>query len=358
MKRSCIEQTISSFQAHIRSCRLLVPLAWFLLGCSWVFFGLTKVRKLYLQTKVRKTTASSTRIISVGSVTVGGAGKTPVLLLLMQSLMKHRVGYVSRGYGRSTTCDVVGSFGSFSSSKLVGDEAYLVASRAPSLKLGISASKKRMVDALCKEGSLDVLFLDDGLQRYDVKADIEIGTLPDRLLFEKELLLPLGWLREPLSRLKQVDLLFILREELGRSIDELVRRAELFLPARTVIVEQRLIGWIQRDGRSCLKPCGQIAVFSGIARPERVQMLLAREGYTVVDTFFVGDHASLLSDDFLAWVQVWHSRGVTLVGTEKDWARHVPWPLSMPPCVFVQVALEPIRGKERVDMLFNSKVFI
>lgn len=325
------------FQVFIRR----APISWLFRFFSWCFFLITLVRKLFLRTFC--CFSASVPVISVGSVTVGGAGKTPVLLFLMKKMESFRLGYVSRGYGRAHEEDVLVEASHIVSSHDVGDEAFLLASHVPSLTVAVGSSKKRNVQKLsCLP--LDFIFIDDGLQRYDIKAQVEIGVLPDRLLFEKEYLLPLGLLREPISRLKAVDLLFVVREGRNRTIDEIQKAAHLLAPI--VVVEHSLVTWKTVDGLPCAAPGRDVALLCGIARPDRVIALLEREGYKVVDSLCLGDHESLLLQTCFNWAEEWTAKGASVVVTEKDWSRHVPWPEKWSFCRVCCTELVPVAGEE------------
>jgi tetraacyldisaccharide 4'-kinase len=263
----------------------------------------------------------------------------------MQHLSQYRLGYVSRGYGRSDKTDIVCYGDVLSCSYAVGDEAFLLAQRDPSILFGIGSSKRKMIKKLEKI-PLDIIFLDDGLQRYDVESAFEIGVLPEKLLFEKEHVFPAGILREPLGRLKQVDLLFVIKENpctpLSAFFDELKKQGF----SKYVLAEQQCAGFKDVHGFS-VKPCQKkVALFTAIARPERVVTLLKSQGYDIVDTFCLGDHASLLSKEFSEWAIYWQRKGVTVLGTEKDWARHVPWPKNLYFCLFLQVDLAMLSGED------------
>lgn len=337
-----------------RTNRWFLPFSWMLQLCSFLFFVVLVARRYTLKSFALFRPKMKTPLLSVGSVSVGGAGKTPVILLLLQHFSHLRIGYVSRGYGRMNMQDVLTDGASLQGTNSVGDEAFLVAKRKESLLLAIGSSKRKMIKKLDRE-NLDLILLDDGLQRYDIPADYEVGVLPETLLFEPEKLLPAGLLREPLTRLHAVDLLFVVKEDPFTPIGILVDKLHELSFEQYVIVEQRCTRWFDIYGETIVLPHKKIALFSAIARPERVLSLLRSRGYEVVDTFFLGDHEALLLKEFSEWAHYWHAKGISVIGTEKDWARHVPWPKDVHFCSFLQVDLAIHTGKELLKEVFIKR---
>ena len=334
--------TLLDIQERIRAHFWLFPLSLLLRLFSYLFFVASQLRKWFLQTFCLFD--SPIPLISIGSVTVGGAGKTPVILLLMKRLSKYRLGYVSRGYGREQQGEVIASC--LASSSMVGDEAFLLLHEIPSLVVAVGDSKRKSIERLLGL-PLNFIFIDDALQRYNIKAQKSIGVLPDRLLFEKEYLLPFGLLREPIGRLQKVDLLFIVKESTDRSVEEIQTKARSLAPV--VIVEHTISGWKDINGDMCAPPSRKIALLCGIARPHRVMDFLERQGYIVIEARSHGDHSSIVSQDVLHWAKKWHEQGVSVVATAKDWARHVPWSEEWQFCTFLHTELVPIAGEDVLD---------
>jgi tetraacyldisaccharide 4'-kinase len=344
------KSALLTFLYAVRTNPWLFPVSFALRVFSWVFFLICFVRKLGLRLIAFCSAKSTVPVISVGSVTLGGAGKTPVLLFLMKKVALSRIAYVSRGYGRPEKEDIISYGCDIQRSTTVGDEAFLLARRIPSLLLGIGTSKRKMIKKLSQK-TIDILFLDDGLQRYDIPAQCEIGVLPESLLFEPEKLFPLGLLREPIGRLRKVDLLFVIKENPFTSLGLMKEKLKRFSFDRYVIAEQQISGWLDVQGAMTVAPLKKLVLFSAIARPERVMTLLKSLGYEIRDTFFLRDHETLLSKKFSEWANYWNRKGVSVIGTEKDWARHVPWPKDLYFCTFLQVDLSLLMGE---DVLYSS----
>ncbi|QJR12174.1 Tetraacyldisaccharide 4'-kinase [Usitatibacter rugosus] len=151
-------------------------------------------------------------VIVVGNISVGGTGKTPVTIAIVEMLKANGFtpGVVSRGYGSvpSTEQDpsgVVRVFPERATPELFGDEPVVIARRCR-VPVFISPNRPAAVQALLRTSpEIDVVVSDDGLQHYALGRDIEIAVVDGERRFGNGLLLPSGPLREPVSRLKEVD---------------------------------------------------------------------------------------------------------------------------------------------------------
>ena len=176
---------------------VLIPLSWF-------FGGITALRRLAFKIKLLKSYALPVPVIVVGNINIGGSGKTPVVIWLVEQLKAQ--GYtpavISRGYGGvvKRPTDVQAS----SNPVDVGDEPVLIANRCQ-CPLMVGADRVHTSLELLKAyPACNVIISDDGLQHYRLKRDVEIAVTSDQSLLNAHLL-PAGQLREPLNRLKTVD---------------------------------------------------------------------------------------------------------------------------------------------------------
>ena len=163
-------------------------------------------RKLY-QFKILKSYRASIPIIVVGNITVGGTGKTPLVIAIVNHLKNQgfRPGIITRGYrGKSKTWPQL--VAADTDPALVGDEAVLMA-RATSVP--VVAGPNRVGDVRLLEKNCDVIVSDDGLQHYALQRDIEIAVVDGLRQYGNGLCLPAGPLREQQSRLQSVDFLVV-----------------------------------------------------------------------------------------------------------------------------------------------------
>jgi tetraacyldisaccharide 4'-kinase len=203
--------------------------AWQLLlrPLSWVYRGITAVRRTAFRHGTLARFAVSVPVVVVGNLSVGGTGKTPLVLALANTMLKRGVqpGIITRGYRRS----VVGDSHLFpeplvihvvpearaSTAELVGDEARLLAERTAA---PVYAGRNR-VDAaqtlLAAHAATEVIVSDDGLQHYALRRDVEIAVVDGARGFGNGHLLPAGPLREGLSRLTEVDCIVLNNTSIG-----------------------------------------------------------------------------------------------------------------------------------------------
>jgi tetraacyldisaccharide 4'-kinase len=143
-------------------------------------------------------------VVVVGNITVGGSGKTPLVLWIAEFLKQHgwSPAIVSRGYGGKATAPRAATVAD--EAEEVGDEP-VVLSRRSGCPVWIGADRLAVIEALRKaHPDVDVLLLDDGLQHYRLRRDLEIAVVDSRGL-GNGFLLPAGPLREPPRRLRSVD---------------------------------------------------------------------------------------------------------------------------------------------------------
>jgi tetraacyldisaccharide 4'-kinase len=176
-----------------------------LLPISWLFCLLVQIRRLLYRIKIFRTTHLKVPVIVVGNITVGGTGKTPMVIELANTLKQHgyRPAIISRGYGGKarTWPQQVRWDGD---PTMVGDEAILIARRTR-CPMAVGADRVAAAKALIKYTDCNVIISDDGLQHYALGRDIEIAVIDGVRRFGNEKCLPAGPLREPVKRLEQVN---------------------------------------------------------------------------------------------------------------------------------------------------------
>jgi len=181
------------------------PMAFFLWPLSWLYCSIATFRRkrLIAQQKLIKLKVP---IIVVGNISVGGTGKTPMVIWLADLLQQegYHPGIVSRGYGGKSNI-IPTLVTSASNTKAVGDEAVLIARRTH-CPMWVGRDRVFTIQKLLEfHQGIDVIISDDGLQHYRMPRNIEIAMIDGARRFGNELCLPAGPLREPVSRLKEVD---------------------------------------------------------------------------------------------------------------------------------------------------------
>ncbi len=251
---------------------LLRPLSW--LYCLVIF-----MRRLAYAMGLLKRHRLTVPVIVVGNLTVGGTGKTPVVIHIAHLLKRsgYSPGIISRGYGgkaRSWPQQVRPD----ADPVMVGDEAILI-SRRSGCPMAVGPDRVKTASLLQQHSGCDIIVSDDGLQHYALQRDVEIVVIDGMRRFGNGLCLPAGPLREPVSRKEKVD--FVITNG-ASSRNEYVMRYQ----GETLV---SLNDPEQTCSLADLK--GQrVHVLAGIGNPTRFFEQLRRKGLDVIEHPFTDHH--------------------------------------------------------------------
>lgn len=270
--------------------------SYFLLPLSVLFFCASSIRKYFLQKNAYQ---SKLPVIVIGNISVGGNGKTPVLIAIAKFLTEQgmRVAVISRGYKAQTT-DFPKWVDANSSAQVCGDEPVMIAKQT-GLKVLIDPNRTRAIKAIEVQSKFDVILSDDGLQHYKMSRSIEIAVLGSQQALGNHFLLPAGPLREPISRLKTVD--WVLGD---KSLPYVNVGTELKVKA---IVELHTGNEVAVE----FFKDKDVAAVTGIAWPERFYQTLEDLGILFSKNSFP-DHHNFIEADFFPLT------GTLILMTEKD----------------------------------------
>jgi tetraacyldisaccharide 4'-kinase len=248
-----------------------------LVALSWLFGAASGLRRTLYRMGILKAIKVAAPVIVVGNITVGGTGKTPLVIALVNTLRERgwKPGVVSRGFAGSAK-DVT-RVDATSDPALVGDEARLIfdATQAPVV---IGRDRVRAARSLIETG-VDVIVSDDGLQHYRLQRDVEICVIDGARRFGNGHLLPAGPLREPTKRLGGVDFRICNGGEAKRG--EIAMR----LAGDSVVAlddATRTIG---------LARIPRAHAIAGIGNPGRFFAMLRAAGIDVIEHAFPDHHA-------------------------------------------------------------------
>jgi len=257
-----------------------------LLPLSWLYCAAAGIRRLAYRSGLLGTTRLNSRVIVVGNISVGGTGKTPLVIALAERLQQAglRVGILTRGYlGRASHWPQPVSAGS--DPQQLGDEAVLLARKT---RTTVFAGPQRVAAAraLLQVSPCDVLLCDDGLQHYALHRDVEIATVDVTRGHGNGFCLPAGPLREPASRLQQVDAVV----SLGGGSVHSDYAMQLVAAAACRIMDP-----VNRRDLELFQGSPVHAV-AGIGDPERFFAMLRRAGLTIQTHRFADHHPFRASD--------------------------------------------------------------
>ncbi len=246
-------------------------------------------------------------VVSVGNLSVGGAGKTPLVICLARLLAGKGVDVLSRGYGRSPkTAERVNADGN---AERFGDEPLLIA-REAGVPVYVGASRYEAGLLAEREiGGQGVHLLDDGFQHRQLARNLDIVVVHRSDLSER--LLPAGRLREPLSSLRRADVIVLRQED-----------AELELPLRAY-ARKGCLFWRMRRTLSLTTPPANIMkrviAFCAIARPAEFFAALAAAGMEMVERIAFRDHHRYTAADIDRLAEAGRRQGCdAFVVTGKD----------------------------------------
>ncbi|MEW8624208.1 MAG: tetraacyldisaccharide 4'-kinase [Candidatus Thiodiazotropha sp.] len=275
------------------------PLSYLLLPLSVLFCAVVALRRVLYRWGWLKSHRVGCPVIIVGNITVGGTGKTPLIIWLAQKLTEwgYRPGIITRGYGgqsASWPCEVTAD----STPQQVGDEAILLKRHA---ECPVFAGPERplVIEKLLSIYPCNVILSDDGLQHYALQRDLEIAVVDGKRRFGNGFCLPAGPLRETRKRLQQVDLVIV-----NGRVEEGEHGMSVIGDSACPLV-----------GGAC-KPLTDFAstpvdAIAGIGHPERFFSMLESTGLRI-DRHPFADHHSFTLDDLAPFNQK------TVLMTEKD----------------------------------------
>jgi tetraacyldisaccharide 4'-kinase len=249
-------------------------------------------------------------VISVGNITAGGVGKTPLVILIAEHFAhkKFRPAVITRGY---------------MAGKASSDEAQMLAAQLKDVPVVVDPDRVAAVKGVEKD--VDVLVLDDGFQHWPLKRDVDIVAIDAMNPFGNGALLPRGLLREPLEALSRADVFVLTRTDLGRINVPDVRKKLAALNAKAFCVEtvhapgNVLDLWTgePRGGLSSIKE--RVIALCAIGSPDAFKAMLLGEGVDVIRLFAFDDHYIYSEKDVYEIVAFCRKQDIkTILTTAKD----------------------------------------
>ena len=263
---------------------------WFFLWCFsrlWAFFSARDRRN-----KLARTRRLPLPVVSIGNITAGGTGKTPVAIDLLRAFESPAL--LTRGYGRSTSDMIVIPAGDRTlPTALTGDETQLYMRRC-SIPVGIGGDRYEAGQKLLVVARPRSFFLDDGFQHLQLHRDFDLVLIDSLYPFGGGHLIPLGRLREPLEGLARAHAFLVTRANEGNNFDAIayqLRRYNLTAPifrARTVPLR-----WTNHLGDTLFPTeAGALASIAicGLGNPNSFWKTLEQHGITPLEQYSYGDH--------------------------------------------------------------------
>ncbi len=292
---------------------------------SLPYGGIVRTRSFLYSLHLLKTRTLPCPVISVGNITVGGTGKTPLVMALAKGLTARgiSVAILSRGYKRTQTSGSVVSDGKaiFLSPDGSGDEPFLIAKACQDVP--VLVGKNRFINgqlALQRFG-VKGLLLDDGYQYLPLHRDINILLIDSTIGFGDHHLLPRGILREPLSHLRRADLFLINQAEEPAACQLLEKKIHEVCPGARVFHSDYepvdLVSPAEKQEDLGTLNGMRILALSGVAHPHSLSSTLRKCGVKIVEEAIFPDHHVYTAKD-LSYIEEKAKGADGIVTTEKD----------------------------------------
>jgi tetraacyldisaccharide 4'-kinase len=303
-------------------------------------------------------------VISVGNITTGGTGKTPLVEWIAAEINRRgrRVCIATRGYRRSNPADrVVVSDGQeiLADVKRAGDEPLLLAERLKG-RAAVICDSHRVAAArwAIERLQTEVVILDDGFQHLRVARDLDIVTVDATNPFGNGRLLPAGILREPIAELARADCVVMTRADLANDVAGLQKNIERVTHGRPVFRSRmKSIGLRPIHATDTYTKEQPVAVMCAVGNPEAFFAQLRGDGHNLCHTKAFRDHHPYTQNDVDQFLAAAHVRGAeTIFTTAKDEVKLRSLRFDLP-CFVVDVAIE-IEIEERLQSLIDHALRI
>jgi tetraacyldisaccharide 4'-kinase len=351
-----------------------------MLGLSGVFRALVQLRIALYRTGWKPQEYLGTQVVSIGNLTVGGTGKTPVVELLAKSLRDRgrNVAILSRGY-KSKRLDKrqnwkgangqqiasrhmpkVVSTGSalLLDSKYAGDEPFMLAKNLEGVSVIVDKNRVKGARFAIAQLGAETLMLDDGMQNFDLAHSIDIVLIDSRSPFGTEALLPRGTLREPPKNLRRASIILITKCD-GSSNAALISRIRKYNPTADIIecahCPRYLENLFTREREPLELLDGKwVGAISAIAVPDNFEKSIEKLGARVEIKRRFSDHHRFNRRDVDDFMQRCVERDMELIlTTEKDAVRF-PRPTEINvPIFFLRIEVQILSGQESWDKLVD-----
>lgn len=314
------------FNAYKKRSAISIPFFFF----AMVVYGiLVRLRLALYGLGILKTKKLRNPVISVGNLTVGGTGKTPLVELTAQLLRKEEENVVilSRGYGRAngSRCTLVSDGNNILTGwKEAGDEPFLLASNLPGVKVVVGNDRYRSGKTIEQQTGDCVFLLDDGYQHVGLARDLNILLIDATDPFGGEKLLPLGRLREPMREIRRADLVVITRSDHPFDEEYITSKIRHYnKDVHVVFAYHNVLGLVPIKGNDLIeimqfsfKP---VVTMAGIAHPDVFFRDLSHYQIAVLRKFTFPDHyAFSLSDVEAVMAAAKQLNAEAVITTQKD----------------------------------------
>ena len=295
---------------------------WLLLPVSWLYGFITMVRRQAYKIGLFASYRAPIPLMVIGNITVGGSGKTPLIIALVNHLQKQgiKVGVISRGYGGDSN-QMPTLVRADSLPSIVGDEPCLIVNMTGAAMAVCPNRKQAITTLLNAHPDLQLIIADDGLQHYALQRDIEWIVVDASRGFGNQQLLPTGFLREPMSRLQGANVVYHEKTDRTTEDNKQAQAKRLTMHLQADKLQPLWPSAVEIDGLSVAAktsmplmppiPNGRVHAVSGIGYPQRFFDTLLSLGFDVIGHAYP-DHYDFSLTELLQYSEL------PIIVTSKD----------------------------------------
>jgi len=358
----------------------------FLFAISRVYRRAVQFRHWVYDKRIYRNKALGCLVVSIGNLTCGGTGKTPVVEVFAKTLSQkgRRVAILSRGYrskDRSPWEKLIERFSSkrhevpprivsngeslLLDSASAGDEPFMLASNLQDVVVLVDKNRVKSGLFAIAEFESDTLILDDGFQYLDLKPRLNIVLVDSTQAFHNHHVLPRGLLREPIKNIRRADYIFLTKSNGGKHLRHMKkflrkhnRRAEIIECRHEPKYLENVYNKKEHKDLEFLKN-KKIAAISGIANPKSFEAFLEDFHSNIVHSESFMDHHRYSQQELIDFVNKAKSaKAEIIVTTEKDAVRFPRLDRRDIPIYFMRVEIGIISGQENFDQCISRICFL
>ncbi len=305
-------------------------------------------------------------VVSVGNLTVGGTGKTPMTMWVAQYLAARgkKVAILSRGYRRQSKerCLLVSNGKNIlGSPEDAGDEPFLMATRCPGVIVAVGANRFQLGCWVLEQLAVDCFVLDDGFQHVKLERDVNLLLVDVSDSAGIQSLLPVGRLREPLSGAQRATSVIFTRVEDLAEMESMRHGLERAMGKTVSPIAMRFEAerLTSENGEKVHDPSWlkgkRVLIFSGVANASSFRRMVEGQGAQVADELTFPDHMRYTNETLRqVQAQAKKTQAQVLVTTEKDMVKVQPLWAFTDPVWALSLGIQFLKGQDRLEAQLQS----
>jgi tetraacyldisaccharide 4'-kinase len=338
------------------SVRLLLPIL------SFLYVTVIRLRNVLYNIGLLRTHRVDKPVISVGNITAGGTGKTPLVIWLCRCLSQQKKTVVlTRGYKAGTNLE--------ESSQTYDDEPRILANSCPGVEVVINPDRVEGARQAIIKFNAEVLVMDDGFQHRRLGRDLDIVTIDATKPFGYGRILPAGLLREPIYGLTRADAVVITRSDQVNEIQLKVIEKQIENNTKDTIIAKanhKVVAVRLANGKKIIPRSlkgKRVFAFCGIGNPHSFTKTIRDLGCEIVASKIYNDHYHYREEDINEIISHSNKIGVDLIiTTEKDWTKidslEIVHSERASDIGYLKIELNFISGEEKIRGLIEKSLGI